>query len=569
METLHRLLGAEPLLALFATISLGYLAGKIKIGNFVLGGIAGTLLVGVIIGQLGVNIDSGIKAIFFALFIYAVGFQGGPQFFHALNRRSLNQLASAFVMCFVGLLCVLSAAWMFGLDRGMAAGLAAGGLTQSAIIGTAGDAIARLGLSPEMTKTMQTNVAVGYAVCYIFGSLGPIIMVSWFLPMVMKWNIRQEAVKLAAQLSSGRVELDPGQFNALRDVGTRVYDVVADGKAAGKTALAIDQALVDASVEAILRDGKTLELTDATVIQAGDHVAVTGLIQVMETASGFFGPEVPAPRGLVLVQESREIILTNRALSGREVGEIHDHVNVETRHGVFLTAVKRMGLDLPVLNKLALKSGDELHFVGSPTDLNRVQSKIGYKITAAAVTDFIFFGLGMLVGMLVGMIQFRIWGIPISIGSGGGCLLSGLLFGWLRSVHPRFAAVPLGASNFLRDFGLAVFVGIVGIAAGPQALIAMQKYGLTLFFLGVAVTLVPQIVTFFFSYYVLRIRNPIEALACVAGGRSANPAFAALLAKAGNATPVVSFTVTYAVANVFLTLWGPIIVGIITTNATP
>jgi len=197
MNVLHRLVTAEPLLALFVTIALGYLVGKIKIGSFVLGGIAGTLLVGVIIGQLGVNIDSGIKNIFFALFIYAVGYQGGPQFFHALNRRSLNQLASAFVMCFVGLLCVLAAAWMFGLDRGMAAGLAAGGLTQSAIIGTAGDAITKLGLSPELTKTMQTNVAVGYAVCYIFGSLGPIIMVSWFLPLIMKWNIRQEAVKLA------------------------------------------------------------------------------------------------------------------------------------------------------------------------------------------------------------------------------------------------------------------------------------------------------------------------------------------------------------------------------------
>jgi AspT/YidE/YbjL antiporter-like protein len=135
MDLLHRLLTAEPLLALFITIALGYFVGKLKAGNFVLGGIAGTLLVGVVIGQFGVDINSGIKSIFFALFIYAVGFQGGPQFFHALNRRSLNQLVSAFVMCFTGLLCVLAAAWMFGLDRGMAAGLAAGGLTQSAIIG--------------------------------------------------------------------------------------------------------------------------------------------------------------------------------------------------------------------------------------------------------------------------------------------------------------------------------------------------------------------------------------------------------------------------------------------------
>jgi aspartate-alanine antiporter len=567
MDLLHRLVTAEPLLALFVTIALGYLVGKIKVGSFVLGGIAGTLLVGVVIGQLGVEINSGIKGIFFALFIYAVGFQGGPQFFHALNRRSLNQLASAFVMCFTGLLCVLTAAWLFGLDRGMAAGLAAGGLTQSAIIGTAGDAIGKLGLSPELMKTMQTNVAVGYAVCYIFGSLGPIIMVSWFLPIIMRWDIRAEAVKLANLLSGGHAELDPGQFNAARQIATRIYEVGAISKAIGISTLAIDRQISDASVEAVYRQGKELDLSDTLVIAAGDHVATTGPILQLEVASVLLGREVRPPTGLLLVQENREIILTNRALSGRTIGDIHDEINVETRHGVFLTAVKRMGLDLPVLARLQLKRGDELHFTGSPVDLNRVQAKIGYKITAAAVTDFIFFGLGMLLGLLIGMIQFRIWGIPISIGSGGGCLLSGLLFGWLRAVHPNFAALPPGASNFLRDFGLAVFVGIVGISAGPQALVAIERYGLTLFFLGVGVTLIPQIVTFFFSYYVLRIQNPIEALACVAGGRSANPAFAALLTRAGNATPVVSFTVTYAVANVFLTLWGPLIVGIISKNA--
>lgn len=569
MDLIKHLLTREPLLALFITISLGYLAGKIKVGKFVLGGIAGTLLVGVVIGQLQIQIDSGIKAIFFALFIYAVGFQGGPQFFHALNRRSLNQLASAFVMCATGLLCVLVAAWIFGLDRGMAAGLAAGGLTQSAIIGTAGDALARLGLSPELTKTMQTNVAVGYAVCYIFGSLGPIIMVTWFLPMVMKWDIREEAIKLAKSMSGGRAELDPGQFNAVRPIDTRFYEIAGGSNAIGKTVLALDKEFSDAAVEAVLRGDAPVGLSDQVVIQLGDRVAMTGTVAAINLAPDLLGREVVVPDSFVLVQEDRDIILTNRALSGRALGQMHDEIRVENRHGVFLTSALRMGRNLPLVHALELKTGDELRFIGSPVDLDRVQSRIGYRITAAAVTDFIFFGLGMLVGMLIGMIQFRIWSIPISIGSGGGCLLSGLAFGWLRSVHPKFAALPLGASNFLRDFGLAVFVGIVGIAAGPQALVAIEKYGLTLFFLGVGVTLIPQIVTFFFSYYVLRIRNPIEALACVAGGRSANPAFAALLAKAGNATPVVSFTVTYAVANVFLTLWGPVIVGVITTNAAP
>jgi putative transport protein len=296
---------------------------------------------------------------------------------------------------------------------------------------------------------------------------------------------------------------------------------------------------------------------------------MTGTLGAVEASYALLGDEIVAPPGFSVIEESREIILTNRVLSGRDISEIHDHATIETRHGVFLTAVKRMGRELPLLNKLQLRTGDELHFTGSTADLDRVQSKIGYKISAAAATDFIFFGFGMVVGLLLGMVGFKIWGVPISIGSGGGCLLSGLLFGWMRSVHPRFAALPTGASTFLRDFGLAVFVGVVGIGAGPHALAAIRQSGLTLLFLGFAVTLIPQVITFFFSYYVLRIKNPIEALACVAGGRSANPAFAALLAKAGNATPVISFTVTYAVANVFLTLWGPVIVGIITKNAGP
>jgi putative transport protein len=567
MSFFQHLFSDQPLIALFVTISLGYFVGKLKIGSFVLGGIAGTLIVGVFIGQLGVNIDAGIKNIFFALFIYAVGFQGGPQFFRALNLRSLNQLVSSFVMCLTGLLCVLAAAWMFGLDRGMAAGLAAGGLTQSAILGTAGDAIAKLGLSAEVTKTMQTNVAVGYAVCYVFGSLGPIIMVTWFLPMLMKWDIRKQAVLLAKDISGGHAELEPGQFSAVSDLVTRVYQVAGEHAAVGLTTLALDRKFADAAVEGIYRSGKLVDLTDDAVIQIGDAVAMTGSFAAIQACGPMLGDEIVPPTEFSVIEEHREIILTNRALAGRSVGDIRAKASIDTSHGVFLRSVKRMGRDLPLLDDLVLKIGDELHFTGSTADLNRVQPKIGTKITAAAITDFIFFGIGMVVGILIGMINFKIWGVPISIGSGGGCLLSGLLFGWLRNVHPRFAALPIGASTFLRDFGLAVFVGVVGIGAGPQALTAIKQSGLTLLFLGVGVTLIPQIVTFFFSYFVLRIQNPIEALACVAGGRSANPAFAALLEKAGNATPVVAFTVTYAVANVFLTLWGPVIVGIITKNA--
>ena len=229
-------------------------------------------------------------------------------------------LASVFVMCLVGLICVLVSAWSFDLDRGTAAGLAAGGLTHSAIIGKAGDAISKLaGVTAEQIKTMQTNVAAGHAVCYIFGNLGPIIVVTWFLPIVMKWDIRQEALNLAKSTSGGRAELEPGQFNAIRTVVTRVYQVSDDSKAAAKKVIDIDRDLTDVVIESVIRGGETIATDGETVVQAGDGVAVTGKVGLLVDAANYFGPESEAPGKFQLVEERLEIILTQGKFIGRTI----------------------------------------------------------------------------------------------------------------------------------------------------------------------------------------------------------------------------------------------------------
>lgn len=567
MNFIGDLLSSNPLIALFACISLGYLIGKIRFRSFKLGGIAGTLIVSVFIGQLGINLPDIVRSVFFALFIYAVGFQGGPQFFRALNRRSLNQLLSAVITCALGLLCVLMAAWVFDLDRGLAAGLAAGGLTQSAIIGTAGDAIAKLGLPDETTHTMQTNVAVGYAVTYIFGSLGPILLISWLLPLIKKWDIRTEAVKLATTLSGGQPELEAGQFNGARRITTRFYYVRDGSEVSGNTIYQLDKGMDTASVESVLRSGSQIEAVPDMALIAGDLLAITGTVATLEQLSSKIGPEAVPPDGFNVIEEQRDVVLTNRDSVGLTAGELHRKLNQDAKYGVFFDGAQRSGHDIPTLHGVELHRGDHLRLIGRPTDLDRAEHSLGYRISRADITDFVFFGIGITLGMMLGLVEFPLFGVSVSIGTGGGCLISGLAFGWLRGTHPRFAALPSGATNFLRDFGLAAFVGAVGLGAGAQALNAIQTSGLTLLVLGVGVTLVPTVLGFFISYYLLRIRNPIELLGSIAGGRSANPAFAALMSKAGNATPVVSFTITYAVANVLLTLWGPIIVNLVTTNA--
>ncbi len=569
MEIISNLFDMAPFVALFITLSLGYMVGKITIGRFVLGGVAGTLLMGVIIGQFGVHIDPGVKSIFFALFIYAVGYQGGAQFFKALNFRTINILLSAVVMTVSGLLCVLAAAWMFDLDRGTAAGLAAGGLTQSAIIGTAGDAIARLGgVTEEAKHLMQINVAVGYAVTYIFGSLGPILMVTWVFPTLMKWDIRAEAIALEEKNSNGKRDLAPGEFNAVTALVTRAFKVSKDGGLAGKTLAQLNQHALAACIELIQRDGKVLEVDKFTALKEGDVIVVTGRRNaVHQLQDGLADNEIALPEGYEVIEENRQLIADNRKLIGKSLQEIKEASNQGSMRGIYVTDYIREGSSIEMTPDLVVKKNDVIQLTGTAKDINRVEKNIGQRMGSATMTDFIVLGMGMVLGLLIGLISFKIAGIPVTIGSGAGCLISGLIVGWLRSRNPHVAQFPEGAANFIRDFGLAAFVGIVGLEAGPQAVDTIKEHGMSLLFLGMAVTIIPQFISFFFSYFVLKIKNPVEALGCVTGGRSANPAFAALMEKTGNATPVFSFTVTYAVANVLLTLWGPIIVGIITLNA--
>ncbi|MBD1389129.1 aspartate-alanine antiporter [Neiella sp. HB171785] len=570
MSLLETLFQSAPYIALFITLALGYWVGKITIGRFVLGGVAGTLLMGVLVGQVGVDIDPGVKSIFFALFIYAVGYQGGPQFFGALNRKAIKILLSAVVMTVAGLLCVLAAAYLFGLDRGTAAGLAAGGLTQSAIIGTAGDAIAKLaGVSAEAKQMMQTNVAVGYAVTYIFGSLGPILMATWIIPSLMKWDIRKEALELAERNNQGKTELAPGEFNAITPLDSRAYQVNQDSQLIGRSLSQVNQQLVDANIAMVQRDQSAMDSETDVEIQCGDILVINGRRQAVKRYGDSLGHEVSVPANVTLVEENRQLIITNRALVGKSLADVKQRAQKSLTRGIYITGLVRSGKEIDITPDVVLEKHDVLQLTGKPADLNRVAANIGQRLGSQYATDFVLFGLGMVAGFLIGMISFKIAGIPVTIGSGAGCLISGLFVGWLRSKNPKVASLPMGASNFLRDFGLAVFVGIVGLQAGPQAIDAIRENGLALLFLGAGVTIIPQFIGFFFSYYVLRVRNPIEALAALTGGRSANPGFAALLEKAGNATPVFAFTVTYAIANVLLTLWGPVIIGIITTNVTP
>lgn len=555
------ILQSHPFMALFLSLAFGYLLGKIKIGKFQLGGIAGTLIAAVCIGQIGLKVDESVKSIFFALFIYAVGYSGGPQFFSSINRSTIKLVFASAVMTVIGLFTVLIAAHLFDLGMGLAAGLAAGGLTQSAIIGTAGSAIDLLGLAEKTVQGLKVDIAVGYSVTYIFGSLGPILFATAIIPLLYKWDLRQEAKKLAQKLGGGARELNEGEYIPLSRVASRVYRVAEEAKIIGHGRTFLEDLFQEGiRVESVVRGGGPIAIDDAYTFQPGDLVMATGLRTALQECPQVIGPEHEDENDrFAVVEESRKIFVTNKELHGSTLKDLR-HWGDGEHYGVYYTALTRMGHSMPLLPGTEVHVGDEITLSGSKEDLDRVEKSVGYKSPSAHATEYMTFGLGMVVGYLIGLISFHVGSAEVSLGSGLGCLISGLCFGYLRMRHPHFGGIDSGAVSFLQSFGLAVFVGVVGLNAGEAALETIKEHGTTLLFLGVGVTMIPQAITFLFNYYVLRIKNPVISLAVVIGSRSANPAFSALLDKTQNATPVAAFTVTYAVANILLTLWGPVIV---------
>lgn len=558
MSWLHALFSQSPEIALFLSLAIGYWIGKFQFGKFQLGGVAGSLLAAVIISQVGVSIDNGVKSVLFALFIYAVGFESGPQFFRSLGRQSLREIAMATVLALSGLLTVVVLARAFGLDKGLAAGIAAGGLTQSAIIGTAGAAIGKLGLAADETQRLQANVAIGYAVTYIFGSFGAIIVCVNILPWFMRRSIRDDAIKAEAEMLAGARNLGVGEYAAAPDLVGRIYRI---DSAAGRTVSEVEGgAALPISIERVKRDGALIGPEPSLKLLAGDIVLVVGRRAGVVGLSSKLGPELQSSEGMDVIVVTRDVAVTAAAFIKRTVAEIRASTAAEMRHGVYVVELKRAGVRLPLKDETVIEPGDVVTLYGTSEDVQRAARLVGSIIIPSDKTDFVFHGLGLVVGLLIGLVVVRLGDIPLTLGSGGGALLSGLAFGWYRSRNMALGNMPTAASTLLRDLGLAGFVAVVGLQSGQQAVTTIADKGVSIFLIGVVVTLLPLLITMLFGRYVLRYDNTAIFAGALSGSRSANPAFGEVLDKAGNSIPTTPFAITYALANVFLTLLGPLVV---------
>jgi putative transport protein len=556
MDWLKTQVQATPEITLFVCLALGYLVGKLRVGPIQLGGICGTLIVALVVGLLDVTLNDQVKNIAFALFIFALGFTGGPQFFANLNRSGLKLGVLSFIEAVAAVLMVLTLAGMLALDVGTASGIMAGAATESAVVGTASEAIGKLGLSADQTHTLQGHVATAYTVCYLFGLITIVLFTSGLGPMLVRVNLRESARALWQKM--GGDDDNPAQAPAMPELVGRSYQV---GPAAGKTVSQLEAGLPGrAAVEMVSRQGKLVPVAGDLRLQAGDVALLVGKRDALIDAEARIGREQTNGQSLGLKLETREIVVTAKDVDRHTVGDLRREK--DTIRGVYLTGLSRTDQHLSLVDAAELRRGDTLTAVGAASDLDRFTSRTGYAVPRTLATDFVYLGFGVTVGMLIGKLTVHLGSVPLSLGTGGGALLAGLVFGWFRSRHRMVGNLPPAAAAVMKDLGLATFIAAVGLSAAPHAGSLLRQYGVLLPFAGIGMVLIPALISLYVGHRLLKIETPI-LMGAIAGQQCSTPAISAVTGVAGNSVPLIGYTVTYAISSILLPLTGPIVVGLI------
>jgi putative transport protein len=543
-------------LAIFLTLALGFLIGRLRIGSFSLGVVVGTLLAGVIIGQLDIKVPPLVKTVFFDLFLFTTGYKVGPQFFRGLKKDALPQLALTIVLCVTCLLTTFAASRLLGYDMGTAAGLLAGAFTESTVIGTAGDAINHLDLSADEKARLINNIPVAYAVTYLIGTAFVIWFLSTMGPRLMRVDLRAEGRKLRAQVGGGE-EAEPGVFSAFASFDVRAYRVTSE-RLINRTVAELEAMPREFRVfiSRIRRDGTILEPEPTTVIQKDDVAAVMARSEVLMARGTQIGPEVNDRELLDFPVEILDVVVTNKNVIGNSLGAL---AASDVARGVFLRTMKRAGQEMPFTRDTRLDRGDVLTLVGARADVERAAATVGYADRPTATTDMIFVGLGIFLGGLVGLLSITVGGLPLTLTASGGALVMGLVFGWLRAVHPTFGRIPEAAMWVFDTVGLTTFMAVVGLTAGPSFVTGIQTTGISLVLVGLMVATVPHAVAILFGRHVLRM-NPLIVLGACAGAGTMTAALRAVQEEAQSKLPALGYTVPYAIGNILLTAWGPVIV---------
>ena len=553
-----------PALAVFLTIGLGFWLGRLKFKGIALGTVTAVLIVGVLVGQMDIPVGGPLKTVSFLLFLFCIGYSVGPQFFKSLKGEGLKEVLFAVVVCTLILGASIGVAYLFGLNPGQAVGMMAGASTASPVVGAGEDTVNSLAGSPETIKGMVDAIPVCYAMTYVFGTLGAVWLLGYVGPAMMGGLDKVKAMthELEKTLSPMTPGSDPSSFNACRPIAFRAFRADGNRMSESRTVAAIESEFHSQgkriTVERIKRmSGEEVikEMSADVPVYPGDIVVLAGRREMIVGDNSWFGTEVP---GVDLLSFPVEDVDVTVARKFNEI-TVHDLMEKEWMEGVDIKKIVRNDVALNPLGGTTVRSGDVVVLVGVKKYLDRASKEIGYADPRTLTTDFVFIGLGILLGGLLGAIAIKIGAVSVSLGASGGALIMGLIMGWLRAKRPVVGAIPKASLWVFNNLGLNMYIAVIGIASGPSFISAFSEVGPKIFVAGLIVTLVPLFLSILIGHKLFKF-HPAVTLGCCAGARKTTAGLGAVQERLGSTVPALGYTITYAVSNTLLILFGIVLV---------
>jgi len=570
-------LGDQPFVLLFLTLALGTLLGRRKFGSLTLGSTAGTLLVGLVI-SLGAFLGFGISyqiptlltTVAMNLFMFAVGYQVGPQFFAGMRRDGGKFVGMSLIVVLMNFGIIFIGARALDLPPGMATGMISGSMTDTGVIGVASGAVETGAYRPPEGVTPAEvigNAAAGYTIVYLFSLIGMILLVRQ-LPRLSGVDIRVAAREAEASFGAGPTQLPITGHDAIDlmprlGVDVRAYRV-ENPSLIGRTVLEASAA-ADVAVWQVRRGGESLDLSSDPKLQRGDVVTlVADVDRLVSSAEERIGPEVSDSEARHVGLEAVDLVVTNRDLIGLPLEEAVER----TRHAVFPGAARvgrllqpvatiRAGEPLPAYPGTRLERGDILRVLGPRSRIACVAGRVGRVVRQSAASDILTLALGLTIGYLVGYIHVPIGVLSIGLGTPAGVMIAGIALSALRSRNPLFGGpISEGARTLLQDLGLDLFIAVVALNAAAGVAAAFARGGVAgILTVGIAAGLIPPVVVWFVGLKLFKL-NAAVLLGAVCGARFSTPGLRVAQEESGSAIPAVGYPVPKAITATIVLITG-------------
>ncbi len=517
MELLH-----NEYFAFFLIVALGILLGRIKIGGISLD-VSAIIFVALVFGHFGITMSPVIQKIGLIFFIYSVGIQAGPGFFESFQKEGLKLIGIAASAVLSGAIVTAIMAYLLDIDFKLAVGLFTGALTSTP------------GLAAAIESTKSTLASIGYGISYPFGVLGVILFVK-LSPKFFKISIKEEEQRYEREVHA--------DFPGLMHKNFIVENKNIFGKTLGELKI---RTMTHTNISRVLHDGEAFTPTAETVLHEGDIIKAVGTEVDLKKVELFIGGETDVAIPLSKKYVIRSILVTNEKIVNKTLAEI----GLLEQYNATAISIRRAGIDITPDARSKLRFGDKVTIACGEQNLTAVKKLLGDNRKRLTDLDFLPVSLGIIIGVLLGKVSIPVFGLNLSLGLTGGVLLAAIVLSRIGKTGNILWNVSGTSNQMLRRLGLIFFLVTVGTDAGAHLMDTLKEGGLTYFFAGVTITIIPMFITMVVGHFLFRV-NFLVLLGALTGSMTSTPALSAIEPMTESNGPKIAYAAVYPFALVLI-----------------